>query len=300
MHGRRAELPVRRVDQDVHEPPGLHRLGAERRVRTDVHEHLLFGADDVRRRGARDVCTMGSNGCWSYGSPVACGSAKLCTGSAGSSQCTCNADPVCTTAGNLCTSSTSSAVCSTDANGCVYESSSAGCGTHQSCTSGTCSCSSGYTSCSGTCTNVSTDLQNCGSCGHACATLGSSSEASLTCAADVYNGMCSGKPCCIVTLGTTQSGSGTLTPDNGIINVYAMPITVTNTLNVSELWVDMATSGGDVYFGIYSDSGGKPAGLLASSSQLPNAGLNGQISQERAYLPDLTGWPSRRTSTASR
>ena len=43
------------------------------------------------------------------------------------------------------------------------------CGTHGACVDGECTCTDGYTRCDGVCTNTQTDIDNCGTCGNACA-----------------------------------------------------------------------------------------------------------------------------------
>jgi hypothetical protein len=95
-------------------------------------------------------CTLGSNGCYSYGTPMACGTHQSCTGAAGSAGCTCNSDPVCKAAGNVCTSLSASATCSADGQGCIYQSGSATC-TNQTCVMGVCAgvCGPGQTTCGG-------------------------------------------------------------------------------------------------------------------------------------------------------
>ncbi len=99
--------------------------------------------------GGLATCTLGSNGCWAYAAPAACGARQACTGAAGTAACACNADPVCTTAAPACASSTSLATCSTDAQGCVYASAVSTC---TSCVAGVCctnSCVQGQGTCVG-------------------------------------------------------------------------------------------------------------------------------------------------------
>jgi hypothetical protein len=93
------------------------------------------------------TCTLGSNGCWSLGAPVACGAHQSCTGAAGAAACTCETDPACSAAGSVCASSTMLATCSTDAQGCIFESAASTC---SNCSGGDCctsSCAQGQVSC---------------------------------------------------------------------------------------------------------------------------------------------------------
>jgi hypothetical protein len=97
--------------------------------------------------GGLATCTLGSNGCWAYGTPVACGAHQSCTGTAGTAACTCIPDPVCSAVGNTCANATTLATCSSDAQNCVFESATATC---SSCSAGVCctnSCTQGQTSC---------------------------------------------------------------------------------------------------------------------------------------------------------
>jgi hypothetical protein len=97
--------------------------------------------------GELATCTLGSNGCWAYGTPAPCKSSyETCTGTAGSAQCLCNPDPICQGAASYCASSSSTVVsCTQDSQSCWYES-----GT-QPCTGGACFGTAGSVSC---CTNV--------------------------------------------------------------------------------------------------------------------------------------------------
>src|SRR5580658_1692158 len=62
--------------------------------------------------GGLATCTQGSNGCWAYGSPVACGGVRqTCTGTAGSAACTCMTDPVCRSVAPSCASASAVADC---------------------------------------------------------------------------------------------------------------------------------------------------------------------------------------------
>jgi hypothetical protein len=154
--------------------------------------------------GGLATCTLGSNGCWAYAAPVACGSRQTCTGAAGAAACTCNADPVCTTAAPTCASSTSLATCSTDAQGCVYASAVSTC---TSCVAGVCctsSCAQGQTMCVGselaTCTLVS---NGCWGYGTPAACVGA--HQSCSGAAGVATCACTASPYC--TMGPTGGPS---------------------------------------------------------------------------------------------
>jgi hypothetical protein len=94
------------------------------------------------------TCTLGSNGCYSYGPAVACGQNQECSGQAGAAACTCFVSSYCgpngTTTGNVCDGTLGYRTCSTDAQGCVYVSHTTGCGTYEQCGgaagSATCTC----------------------------------------------------------------------------------------------------------------------------------------------------------------
>ncbi len=111
--------------------------------------------------GGLATCTQGANGCWAYGTPVACPSTnQSCSGSPGSATCTCNPSAVCTAAANVCTNGATVANCAEDQHGCFYEASSSGCpGSAPFCNdAGVCGvCQNGTSQCSGntpqTCTN---------------------------------------------------------------------------------------------------------------------------------------------------
>jgi hypothetical protein len=101
--------------------------------------------------GGLAKCTLGSNGCYSYGAPAACGVHQSCTGTAGAAGCTCNSDPVCGAVGMTCANSTTLATCSMDAQSCVYESATSIC-SNGACSAGACctnGCTKGETSCVG-------------------------------------------------------------------------------------------------------------------------------------------------------
>jgi hypothetical protein len=109
-----------------------------------------------------ETCTLGSNGCYSYGPAGACPAHETCTGAAGSAQCTCVGN-ACTSTAAVCVPETSTlADCVQDsATKCFFES-----GTPTTCNSG-CSdgaccplvCISGTTQCL---LSTSTESQTCG------------------------------------------------------------------------------------------------------------------------------------------
>jgi hypothetical protein len=160
--------------------------------------------------GQLATCTLGVNGCYSYGQPVACGTHQSCTGAAGTAACTCNADPVCSAVGNTCAGPTTLATCARDPQGCVVESTSTAC-TNGTCSQGACgTCPAGTMFCgnacvtcpsqpangalvcaggscaascnsanfpqlcgtgsAAACVNTQTDNANCGKCGSPCST----------------------------------------------------------------------------------------------------------------------------------
>ncbi len=102
-------------------------------------------------------CTLGTNGCWAYGTPTACPSTRqTCSGQSGSAACTCNVDPTCRALGKTCASSSTLATCAQDSQSCFYEASSSSCSI--GCHAGVCDvCSSGAQQCNGstpqTCVN---------------------------------------------------------------------------------------------------------------------------------------------------
>ncbi len=102
-------------------------------------------------------CTLGTNGCWAYGTPTACPSTRqTCSGQSGSAACTCNVDPTCRALGKTCASSSTLATCAQDSQSCFYEASSSSCSI--GCHAGVCDvCSSGAEQCNGstpqTCVN---------------------------------------------------------------------------------------------------------------------------------------------------
>jgi hypothetical protein len=123
--------------------------------------------------GGLATCTLGSNGCYAYGTPAACGTHESCTGSPGSASCTCNVDPNCPTVGAHCASSSSYDTCQADpTTGCIYASSTTSCSSTQVCVGGTCACNS--TSCPGCCNGTQCVLfanqgpSECGTNGGAC------------------------------------------------------------------------------------------------------------------------------------
>jgi hypothetical protein len=96
--------------------------------------------------GGLATCTLGSNGCYSYSTPAACGPHQACTGSAGSAACTCEAAPSCSTTGTACASASAYVTCQADANGCLYTT-----GTTTTCPNGACYGAAGSAQC---CTNA--------------------------------------------------------------------------------------------------------------------------------------------------
>jgi sulfatase modifying factor 1 len=102
--------------------------------------------------GGLATCTLGSNGCWAYGAPIACpGTRQACGGTAGAAVCKCNVDALCKAAGSVCTNTTTVANCAADAQGCFYASSSPACaaGTPFCNGAGVCGvCQNGTTRCS--------------------------------------------------------------------------------------------------------------------------------------------------------
>jgi hypothetical protein len=101
------------------------------------------------------MCTLGSNGCWAYGTPAICtGAHQSCTGAAGASTCACATDPYCTigpTGGPnaSCVDNMNLAACSIDGQGCPYETGTVAC-TNGACSSGSCcvnACKAGQKMC---------------------------------------------------------------------------------------------------------------------------------------------------------
>jgi hypothetical protein len=146
--------------------------------------------------GSLATCTLGSNGCYSYGTPVGCQPHQSCTGSSGTAACTCNADPVCSAVGNACASSTTLATCAKDAQNCVFASTTSTC-TNGACSAGACctnTCTQGQTSCvSGSLATCAQGSNGCwaygapATCGGTHLTCtGSAGSAQCSCAADPY------------------------------------------------------------------------------------------------------------------
>jgi len=135
--------------------------------------------------GGLATCALGSNGCYSYGAPVACGTHQSCTAPPGSAACTCNADPVCSAVGSACASSTTLATCAKDAQGCVYESATSTCA-HGACSAAACctnTCTQGQTSC------VNGQLATCALGSNGCYSYGApvACGANATCASGSCN-----------------------------------------------------------------------------------------------------------------
>ncbi len=155
--------------------------------------------------GGLQTCTLGTNGCWAYAAPVACGAHQTCTGAAGAAECTCNTDPACDAAGSSCTSPTTALACSTDAQGCVYETGTSTC-TNGACAAGACctnSCVPGQGSC------VSGALSTCTLGANGCWAYGATDpcgvHSSCTGAPGSAACTCDSTPCS--TVGTVCAGS---------------------------------------------------------------------------------------------
>jgi hypothetical protein len=104
--------------------------------------------------GGIATCLQGPDGCWAYGTTVACqGYRQTCSDDAGTASCACNIDPVCKSVANVCTSSATAASCAQDNYGCLYEMATATCsGSTPYCNgAGVCgACEDGTTQCHGT------------------------------------------------------------------------------------------------------------------------------------------------------
>jgi glutamate N-acetyltransferase/amino-acid N-acetyltransferase len=96
------------------------------------------------------TCTRGTNGCYSYATPVACAAHQSCTGVGGSAKCTCNQDPVCGVLGTTCASKSTLATCSADPEACTFQSSTT------PCTQGACTGAAGLAAC---CANACTGAE---------------------------------------------------------------------------------------------------------------------------------------------
>ena len=98
------------------------------------------------------ACTLGTNGCWAYGTPSSCVDVRqTCTGAAGSAQCTCVADPVCTSIAATCSGPSTAVTCTQDAYGCFYQASQSACvGQTPTCFNGGCAqCTPNDLACTG-------------------------------------------------------------------------------------------------------------------------------------------------------
>src|SRR4051794_27156786 len=84
--------------------------------------------------GGLQTCEL-VNGCATWGTEMACGANRTCTGTGAASACTCAAPPAaCTMAGNFCSSGTVRSTCEM-VNGClVLSATTKTCGAHQTCT----------------------------------------------------------------------------------------------------------------------------------------------------------------------
>lgn len=140
------------------------------------------------------ACTLGNNGCWSYGTPAACPSARQsCTGAAGSAVCSCNADALCSSVSPVCANGAALANCAQDAQGCLYQASSTSC-TNGACSAGACctnTCTQGQSSCGANglraCVLGSNGCWALGSgvaCGARQSCAGNAGSAACTCNAD--------------------------------------------------------------------------------------------------------------------
>jgi hypothetical protein len=167
-----------------------------------------------------------------------------------------------------------------------------------SCVGANCVCPTGDTVCSNTCVNEQTDSNNCGACGSPCPTGGTCQSAKCVCAAgatlcsgacvnvltDAQNcGMC-GKPCaastpvCVQGTCTNTVRYGYTTPLTGIANnlgnyIFGMSVTVPAAIRVTALGCITNATGGMFVMGLYTNNGGVPGTLLASTA--PETATNG-------------------------
>ncbi len=160
-------------------------------------------AQTVCMSGSLATCTLGSNGCWAYAAPTACGPHQTCAGAVGSASCSCNENSVCSAVGMTCASATSLATCSKDAENCVYASAMTSCAIG-GCAAGAC-CANGYdgacnsgcgvTQCNGSCSNTTANVGS--ACNSGCGTIGCNGNCSNT-TANVGGpcGSCGGKVKC--------------------------------------------------------------------------------------------------------
>jgi len=169
------------------------------------------------------TCTLGSDGCYSYGAPAACPSShQICTGTAGSAACTCSADPTCIAVGDVCATTTTLATCAKDAQNCIYKTgsetcASGGCSAAACCASGyqqACNSACGITLCSGACSNTTANVGT--ACNHTCGTIQCSGACSNT-TANVGGpcGSCSGTIMC-----NGNCSAPLLTHSNGVGGTY--------------------------------------------------------------------------------
>jgi hypothetical protein len=202
------------------------------------------------------TCQVQGNGCTAWNAGAACGTHQHCTGSAGSSACTCNTDPNCSSTATVCANPTTSASCTQDAQGCYYTSSTAPCGANGMCQGGTCSCSSGYTPCGTSCVNVNTDNNNCGTCNHVCPVSASPSSATT----------CTGT-CQISLGGYVKAGGNPIALDSADGTSYWVQA---RTPNAAGTFVGVGATVGSndasgttpFILGLYSDSAGSPGTVL--------------------------------------
>lgn len=202
------------------------------------------------------TCQTQGNGCTAYNAGSACGAHQACTGTAPGAQCTCTADPTCTSASNVCTGTTLT-TCAKDAQNCFYAVSSASCGTNQTCSMNACACKSGFASCSGACVDTTSDVNNCGSCGHACPTVASPSA--MACISGTCTGYIGG-----YIASSTPTMAVSTNPDGSSDTIAAVKATmpaVAGTFSDFGAVVGSTAPSGDntrVVMALYTDNGGMP------------------------------------------
>ena len=151
--------------------------------------------------GGLKTCTLGTNGCLSYGAAMPCGMHQSCTGSTGSAACTCNTDPICRGASAACANPTTLATCANDAQNCPYEVSSAQCA-NGACSAGACctnACTQGQAKC------INGNLATCTQGTNGCWSYGPPASCSV-------NFACTG-----------PDGSAACTSTVTVANIFGMP-----------------------------------------------------------------------------